>query len=83
MEQLDYLYEENPKLYWKLLNDCKGSVKSDVNDAVSPSFWVSHFQKLQDIQEEFKPRLQDFEQKLSSLEKLKCFNVLDFTFSIK
>lgn len=78
LNQLENLHEDNPKLYWRLVNDLKESKQNDqTSSAVDPSTWVSHFKKLNEVKVDFKDRLKDLDILLDTLEKQKIFNELD------
>ena len=82
LNQLESLHDNNPKLYWNLMNDLRGSKESDQkSSAVEPSAWVSHFTNLNQTREHFGPRLQEIKKSLDSLEKEKIFNELDYLIS--
>jgi hypothetical protein len=74
MDQIQGLHDNNPKLYWKLLDDMRSSERSDQSSNVAPSTWISHFESLYQPHESFKDRLVD---ELESLEKIPCFNNLN------
>jgi hypothetical protein len=46
INQLDSLHDNNPKLYWNLINDLRQQKEKDQSGSVvdTPS-WVSHFEK--------------------------------------
>ncbi|CAG2219500.1 unnamed protein product [Mytilus edulis] len=77
VEQLQNLHDDNPKSYWKLINDLKNNDNKDHSSAVAPSVWVSHFNGLYQLHESFKERVAKLEKKLDNLEKNVCFNNLD------
>ncbi|VDI17668.1 mannose-1-phosphate guanylyltransferase [Mytilus galloprovincialis] len=69
VEQLQNLHDDNPKSYWKLINDLKNNDNKDHSSAVAPSVWVSHFNGLYQLHESFKERVAKLEKKLDNLEK--------------
>jgi hypothetical protein len=57
--QLDSLHDNNPKLYWNLINDLRQQTEKDQRGSVvDPPSWVSHFEKLNQVKDEFKERVE-------------------------
>ena len=82
LNQLESLHDNDPKLYWSLLNDLrKQTGKDSKSSAVDPSTWVSHFKNLNQIKENFKLRLEQLDHLLDTLQKEKIFNELDMLIS--
>jgi hypothetical protein len=82
MKQLDSLHVNNPKLYWNLINDLRQQKEKDQRGSVvDPPSWVSHFEKLNQVKDEFKERLKNLEIQLDMLEKQTTFNELDMNIS--
>ena len=79
LQQIESLFDSNPKAYWKLINDLKdvNVENNNANYPVTPSSWLSHFKKLTEPKTEFNNRIKQLKEKLSELEKIKCFNELD------
>jgi hypothetical protein len=77
MDQIQGLHDNNPKLYWKLLDDMRSSERSDQSSNVAPSTWISYFESLYQPHESFKDRLAKLKEELESLEITPCFNNLD------
>ena len=42
----DQLHEENPKTYWKIINDLKNDGAVQDSNCISPSVWLTHFKNL-------------------------------------
>jgi hypothetical protein len=77
IDKLDSLYEENPKLYWNIVNELQGkSEKSDSCAVPSPTL-VSHFKTLSELKSEFHNSYAQLSEKLKELEKINCFNELE------
>ncbi|VDI81765.1 Hypothetical predicted protein [Mytilus galloprovincialis] len=49
ISQLDSLHEENPKLYWNLINELQEKNETKKKCGVQPSTLISHFQKLSQL----------------------------------
>ena len=82
INQLDSLHDNNPKLYWNLINDLRQQKEKDQRGSVvDPPSWVSHFEKLNQVKDEFKERLKNLEIQLDMLEKQTTFNELDMHIS--
>ncbi|CAG2202750.1 unnamed protein product [Mytilus edulis] len=77
ISQLDSLHEENPKLYWNLINELQEKNETKKKCGVQPSTLISHFQKLSQLKGEFQSRYTELCEKLKQLENSKCFNELD------
>ncbi|CAG2209584.1 unnamed protein product [Mytilus edulis] len=69
LKQIETLHEENPKQYWKLIDELQGKEKDDKSALVAPFDWLNHFKNLTEPKDEFKERLQFLEEKLNILEK--------------
>ena len=78
LKELDQLHEENPKTYWKIINDLKNDGAVQDSNCISPSVWLTHFKNLNEVKDHFSQRIKELEMKLESLENIKCFNELDF-----
>ena len=81
IEKLERLHENDPKAYWKLLEDLKSEDKSNAEPQILPDEWVDHFSSLNTLQEKFKPRVDQISDLLTHEEKLKTFSNLDFQIS--
>ena len=81
LHQIETLHEENPKQYWRLIDELKGSEKKDCDMPISPLTWQSHFQKLNTPKSEFKQRIKLLDEKLKVLEKKASFTELDMKIS--
>lgn len=78
LNQLESLHDDNPKLYWNLVDDLRGQKDKDQkSSAVEPSSWVSHFKNLNQVKDNFKERLKELETLLDTLQKDTIFNELD------
>lgn len=82
LQELEGLHENNPKLYWKLINDLQNKHTSNFDDNITPR-WLSHFQDLNSINLEFTDRLKELDKKLEDAEKSICFNELNFLITEK
>jgi hypothetical protein len=71
------LHDKDPKQYWKLIEELKDTEKIDTTSSISTSTWQSHFQNLNNPKDIFKNRIKWLEDKLSQLEKIKCFTDID------
>lgn len=70
MIQLEPLQENNPKLYWNLVNDLRDMRERDhKSSAVDPSTWVNHFKNLNEVKDNFKQRLSGLDKLLDRLQK--------------
>ena len=80
LNQIENLHNNDPKQYWKLINDLYGKENEVIsNSEINPSTWYSHFESLNSIKDEFKNKLQELDIKLSRIEKENiCFNELDY-----
>jgi hypothetical protein len=74
---LDSLNDENPKLYWNIVNELQGKSEKSDSCAVPSSTLVSHFKTLSELKSEFHNRYAQLSAKLNELEKINCFNELD------
>jgi hypothetical protein len=70
---LDSLHEENPKLYWNIVNELQRKSEKSRSCAVPSSTLVSHFKTLS----EFHFGYAQLSEQLKELEKINCFNELD------
>ena len=83
LDQLESLHENNPKLYWNLVNELRQNKgREDKSSSVDPSTWVSHFKNLNEIKDDFKQRLEHLESQLDTVEKEIIFNELDMRISL-
>jgi hypothetical protein len=73
---LDSLHEENPKLYWNIVNELQGKSEKSVSCAEPSSTLVSHFKTLFELKSEFHNRYAQLSDQLKELEKINCFNEL-------
>ena len=74
---MDSLHEENPKLYWNIVNELQGKSEKSDSCAVPSSTLVSHFKTLSELKSEFHNRYAQLSEQLKELEKINCFNELD------
>ena len=77
LAKIESLHNDNPKMYWKLIEELKDSKTTDSSSNVSPSQWVSHFKNLSQPKPEFQQRTQQLEEKLKNLENLTNKTELD------
>ena len=79
LTELENLHTDDPKMYWKLVNDLKeNNNKVNSSDTIDPASWISHFKNLNEVRDKFHSRLRELDSKLMKLEDFKCFNELDF-----
>ena len=77
IDKLDSLHEENPKLYWNIVNELQGKSEKSGSYAVPSPTLVSHFKTLSELKSEFHNRYAQLSEQLKELEKINCFNELD------
>ena len=80
LNKLDSMCENNPSLYWKLLDELKNSDNVNKSEAISSSDWIKHFSSLNEQKNIPNSEVLD---KLKDLEKQKVFNELDYLISEK
>ena len=81
LSPLENLHEENPKMYWKLINDLKegdSSREDRSENCIDSNTWLNHFQNLSKTREIYSERLNILQKDLEELESTKIFNALDF-----
>ena len=66
LHELETLHKDNPKLYWKMINDLQDKSYDSEDNCIPPSRWLKHFQSLNTVQEHFLPRIQQLKAKLES-----------------
>ena len=66
--RLDALNEENPKLYWNLINHLLDK-NNTVDTPIHPDRWLDHFMKLNEVDKSYSDRINVLNKKLSELEK--------------
>ena len=77
LHQIEMLHDKDPKQYWKLIEELKDTEKIDTTSSISTSTWQSHFQNLNNPKDIYKNRIKWLEDRLSQLEKIKCFTDID------
>ncbi|CAG2224281.1 unnamed protein product [Mytilus edulis] len=84
LQKLDTLRVENPKQYWKLINDIQDSKKENCSSQIDSDTWANHFRNLHSaIDNTFYSRLNQLEMILNDKEKYLVFNDLDNDISKK
>ncbi|XP_071128788.1 uncharacterized protein [Mytilus edulis] len=84
LQKLDTLRVENPKQYWKLINDIQDSKKENCSSQIDSDTWANHFRNLHSaIDNTFYSRLNQLEMILNDKEKSLVFNDLDNDISKK
>ncbi|CAG2214636.1 unnamed protein product [Mytilus edulis] len=84
LQKLDTLRVENPKQYWKLINDIQDSKKENCSSQIDSDTWANHFRNLHSaIDNTFYSRLNQLEMILNDKEKNLVFNDLDNDISKK
>ena len=78
LNKLDSMCENNPSLYWKLLDELKNSDKVNKSEVISSSDWIKHFSSLNEQKRIPNSEVLD---KLKHLKKQKVFNELDYLIS--
>lgn len=81
LDKIEALHEDNPKMYWRLIDELRRKEISQNIPAVEPSDWLSHFQNLNDPKPQFLDKIKVLDSQLSKMEKEKCFTELDNTIS--
>ncbi|VDI75921.1 Hypothetical predicted protein [Mytilus galloprovincialis] len=70
LQKLDTLRVENPKQYWKLINDIQDSKKENCSSQIDSDTWANHFRNLHSaIDNTFYSRLNQLEMILNDKEK--------------
>ena len=83
LDKLDNLQENDPKSYWKLLDELKNKTnnnKEKPENNISPKEWKEYFENLNTIKYQ-NQELEEMKQKLNSVENDTVFNELDYTIS--
>ena len=57
LDNIEALHDDNPKIYWRLIDELRGKEISQNSSAVGPSDWLSHFQNLNDPKPQFVDRI--------------------------
>ena len=84
LSKLDNLRVDNPKEYWKLINEIQGKRKNDCASNIESDIWVKHFKTLHSsVDEKFKNRVQVLENIVKEKEKSLTSNELDKDISDK
>ena len=78
LERLQQLHDNDPKSYWKLLEDLKTDDSTSTEPQISADEWTNHFSSLNEIKHTFITRAKEMSVLLEKSEKLKEFNELDF-----
>ena len=72
------MHQDNPKLYWNIINDLKDSSQNSNENPIDSNTWFNHFRNLNTLDEKFQNRATYLESTLRSEEmNYKCFNELD------
>lgn len=76
INKLDLLYDKDPKVYWKLLDEFRGVNKYEntKESSISPQEFFNHFQGLNTNSYSDK----EIEESLTQSERIKIFNELDY-----
>ena len=69
IDKLDFLHEENPKLYWNIVNELQEKSEKSGRCAVPSSTLVAHFKTLSELKSEFHNRYAQLSEQLKELEK--------------
>ncbi|MEW8544951.1 MAG: reverse transcriptase family protein, partial [Candidatus Thiodiazotropha sp.] len=64
MNKLDSLHENNPKLFWNLLNSMKSEDNDEDNSCISGKVWTDHFSKLYSVPNNKMQRINEIKQLL-------------------
>ena len=79
---LEKLHDNDPKSYWKLLENLKNEETVITEPPVSASEWVDHFSNLNTIHERFNGRVQEISSLLEQQETISEFCEIDFRINI-
>ena len=78
IEKLQQLHDNDPKAYWKLLEDLKSDDSVRAEPQISSDEWTDHFSSLNEIKHKFMTRADEISNLLEQKENVKEFNELDF-----
>lgn len=78
IQKLEELNKNDPKAYWKLLDDLKREDSVNTEPQISSNEWVDHFSNLNTINDKFNSRVEEISKLLSEQEKLREFTEIDF-----
>ena len=78
IDKLQQLHDNDPKAYWKLLEDLKTDDSNCTEPQISADEWTDHFSSLNEIKPNFMARDNEISKRLEQEEKIKEFNELDF-----
>ena len=79
IDQLNNLFEKDPKAYWSLLNELKDDKKSTTETMTSSEEMSEHFSNLNTLPSKFQERAKEVEELLKQAERSQSFNKLDFS----
>ena len=77
IEKLDNLHQNNPKMYWNLINELSNKPAKDKSSLISANTWSSHFSSLNQTKDSFRSRILHLNDKVAEMEARVCFNELD------
>ena len=80
---LEQLHENNPKSYWKLLENLKSGESVGIEPPISADEWVDHFSNLNIINGKCIKKVQEISSLLEVLDDINGFNELDCGISSK
>ena len=74
LDKLDNLPVDNPKQYWKLINDIRDVQRDDSTSHIDAEIWVEHFRNLHSKSDSnFQTRLKELEVILKDKRKIHSF----------
>ena len=76
--KLQQLHDNDPKAYWKLLEDLKSDDSVRAEPQISSDEWTDHFSSLNEIKHKYMTRTDEIWNLLEQNENVKEFNELDF-----
>ena len=79
IDQLNNLFENDPKAYWSLLNELKENKTTMTETMTSSDEMFDHFSNLDTLPSKFHQRANELEEQLNQAESSQPFNKLDFS----
>ena len=78
IEELDNLFENDPKAYWSFLDELRENKRESCELMTSPYDMHDHFSSLNNLPNRFQKRAKELEEQLATLESCPSFYKLDF-----
>ena len=79
IDQLNNLFENDPKAYWSLLNELKENKTTMTETMTSSDEMFDHFSNLNTLPSKFHQRANELDEQLNQAESSQSFNKLDFS----